>query len=161
MRKLLLATIAATVVLPGMALADGPDRAGWQRDQTEVSRDHRDERGTRRNDTRNDSRSDAGWVMRDGRDVRGVREVQRNERAAWHDNDHRRWERNNRYGDRRGYYRYRSGVELPRYYWNDRFTWREGRYAYPGRGLRWVRYYDDLLLVNRAGRIVDVRYDVF
>ena len=143
---------------------------GWERD-------HRDDRSGRWN--RNDhaerdhrwDRSQADW--RDhGRD---------------HDRFDRRWRDNHRYDwrDYRG--RHRSAFRLPRYYAPHggaygyrRFSigfrldsllfgsdyWIADPYEYrlpPAYGpYRWVRYYDDALLVDvRTGAVVDVVYDIF
>jgi hypothetical protein len=64
----------------------------------------------------------------------------------------------NRYPD---YRRIDRGLMVPQYWWSPRFhvmNW--GRYGLPQpmHGGRWVRYYDDALLVDDYGRVHDGRW---
>lgn len=69
------------------------------------------------------------------------------------------------YGYSYGYRRFSIGIILNRLFYNDRY-WIDDPWAYrlpPAYGpYRWVRYYDDVLLVDlRNGRVVDAIYDFF
>jgi Ni/Co efflux regulator RcnB len=55
------------------------------------------------------------------------------------------------------------GKRVPHAYLDAGYTvsdWNDWGFAPPGPGLRWVRYYDDGLLIDGDGRIVDARYGV-
>lgn len=129
MKKLFLtAALAAMTVTPAAAEAQPrPDR----------DRDHR-EWNDRRDDRRDDRRED--W-------------------QRWRDSNRDAYRR----GNWRAPFRYRSfeiGVVMPRSYWHSRYyvnNWSAFRLPPPGRNLRYVRHYDDLLLINiRNGRVVRV-----
>lgn len=69
------------------------------------------------------------------------------------------------YGYRYGYRRFSIGIFLDDLFFSSRY-WISDPYEYrlpPASGpYRWVRYYDDVLLVDlRNGRVVDVIYDFF
>ncbi len=69
------------------------------------------------------------------------------------------------YGYRYGYRRFSIGIFLDDLFFSSRY-WLSDPYEYrlpPAYGpYRWVRYYDDVLLVDlRNGRVVDVIYDFF
>jgi hypothetical protein len=60
-----------------------------------------------------------------------------------------RWQRINR------------GGFVPRIWWGPQFqvhNWRVYGFPQPMQGGRWIRYYDDALLIDRAGRVMDGRY---
>lgn len=97
------------------------------------------------------------------------------------------WRRDDRFDWRRYRYQNRSAYRLPRYYAPRGYDygyrrfgigaslsallfgqnyWINDPFAYrlpPAYGpYRWVRYYDDVLLVDvRSGRVIDVEYDIF
>jgi hypothetical protein len=55
------------------------------------------------------------------------------------------------------------GWKLPRHYRDRSYVvsdWRGWGFGQPGPGMAWVRYYDDALLVDDGGRVVDCRYGV-
>ena len=55
------------------------------------------------------------------------------------------------------------GKRLPRAYADPSYTvvdWSDWGFSPPGPGMRWVRYYDDGMLIDGDGRIVDARYGV-
>lgn len=66
--------------------------------------------------------------------------------------------RANRYPDYRAIQR---GGTLPGYFASPRYDiadYDDYGFSRPAKGLRWVRYYDDALLVDRSGRVLDGRY---
>jgi hypothetical protein len=69
------------------------------------------------------------------------------------------------FGSRYGYQRFSIGIRLGSSYYSDRY-WISDPFAYrlpyADGPYRWVRYYDDVLLVDlRNGAVVDVIYDFF
>jgi Ni/Co efflux regulator RcnB len=63
----------------------------------------------------------------------------------------------------RGYRRVGRGYVVPAYLRTAAYfvtDWRGFGLARPARGLTWMRYYDDALLIDAAGRVRDVRYDI-
>ena len=65
-------------------------------------------------------------------------------------------------GGYRQFHRVQRGGHVPRYWWGPQFVVRNwGAYGFPQpyAGSRWVRYYDDALLIDRYGRVHDVRAD--
>ena len=121
----------------------------------------------------NHSRADARreWRQDQRDDRREWRQHNRNDRREWRqDNreDWQRWRDSNRNDYRRGNwnapFRYRSfniGVTVPRSYWGSRYyvnNWSNYRLPRPAYSYyRYVRHYDDMLLINtRNGRVVRV-----
>lgn len=145
----------------------------------------RDDRRDDRHDWRDDRRDDR-------RDWRDDRRDDRKEQARWHGNSqhnnwNRDWRRDNRYdwqsyrnqyrnvyrpgryyapsGWGHGYRGVSIGIYLGSGFYNDRY-WIDDPWRYrlpPAYGaMRWVRYYDDALLVDiRNGYVVDVIRDFF
>jgi Nickel/cobalt transporter regulator len=134
-------------------------------------------------------RDDGGkWLRRDGRyygnrdnrdygynggnkDFRWNRDWRRDSRYDWqrYRFSNRSVFRQSRYydpfGSRYGYQRFSIGIRLGSSYYNDRY-WISDPFAYrlpyADGPYRWVRYYDDVLLVDlRNGAVVDVIYDFF
>ncbi len=155
------------------------DRRDWREDNRNDRRDwrqdNREDRRDWRNDNRNDWRNDARY--RNDRDV--YRAAPRyNWDRDWRRNQRYDWERyRDRYRDRYrynyyaprgwsyGYRRFSIGIEIWSGLYDNRY-WISDPYYYrlpPVYGsLRWVRYYDDALLVDtRSGYVVDVIYDFF
>ena len=164
-------------------------RQGWRVMQT--SRDNeRQVRDNRRDDRRDDRRGNDRW-NNDDRRWRGNAAIGRrfDDRSRW--SSQRRWDndwrqdrrydwRSNRshYGDRYrvgryhaprgwnyGYSRYSIGIVLNSLLFSNSY-WIDDPWSYrlpPAYGtLRWVRYYDDALLVDiRDGYVVDVIHDFF
>jgi Ni/Co efflux regulator RcnB len=63
----------------------------------------------------------------------------------------------------RGYRRVGRGFVVPTYLRDPAYfvtDWRGYGLAKPAANLRWVRYYDDALLIDATGRVQDTRYDV-
>ena len=140
---------------------DGDGRRDWRRDRDGDGR--RDWRRDRDGDSRRDWRRD-----RDG-DRRWSRNWRRDDRYNWHSYRNRYGSlfRLGRYYDPYGY-RYRRftiGFNLWPNYYRSRY-WLNDPWHYrlpPAYGpYRWVRYYDDVLLVDvYTGEVVDVIYNFF
>lgn len=149
MRKLIIAGLMAATMMP--AAASAQSRAEIRRDRQDVREERRELRDAQR--------------YGDRRDIREEREELRDARREL------REDRRDRRQHRRGYTRYVApysswsyrpvyqGYNLqPRFYTQ--------RYYAPGyrvqANARWIRYGDDLLLVNtRNGRVLQVRRDYF
>lgn len=155
MRKIIVAVLAASVALPGAAL---PVAASAQSAQEvrNSARDVREEQRELRQAQRSGDRQD---VREERRDVRNARQELRED---WR--DYRRTHRNvynqPNYMGPRGY-RYRPvvvGHRFDRAYYGNRYWVRDYR-AYrlpaPRAGHRWIRYGNDVVMVNlRTGRVV-------
>ncbi len=153
MRKLILTALIAATVMPVAAQAQSwrdrrDDRREWRGDRRDDRRDWRDERRDDRRDWRDDRRDDG-----------------RNRR--WGDNDWRDWRNSNRGIYSRGnwrapfrYYAFRPGARIAPSYWGSSYWINDPwRYRLPpvGYGQRWVRHYDDVLLIDtRRGIVVRV-----
>lgn len=157
MRKLILMAMAVAVSLPVVANAQSSG---------EVRRDRQELRHDREQIRRDLRRGDYRQAERDRQELR---EDRRETREDWRDyrNSHRNEFRGGAYNGPRGY-RYRPialGFQLDRSYYGSRY-WVSNpqRYRLPlaGNGLRWVRYGNDVLLVNiRSGRVVQVNRSFF
>lgn len=158
MRKwILTALLAATVAPIAVAPASAQSRA-------EVRDSYRDLQHEKRQLDRAYREGDRRDIRREQRDVREARQEYRGDlrdyrrshprvysRGAWRAPfPYRQWNRGARLN--RSYYAPRYYINNPRYY----------RLPAPGRNMRWVRHYDDVLLVNiRTGAIVDVHRGFF
>lgn len=144
MKKLILASLAALVVIPSTAMAQPAGQL--QRDRHDVREAQRDVRDARRD-------------VRDARhDVRDARQ------------DHQRVVRDyNRANPWRAapfrYKRFTVGARIQPSYFGSRYTvkdYQRFHWSKPGANQRWVRHYDDALLINtRTGRVVKVIYNAF
>ena len=135
MRKLILLAAMAATIVPGTAIAQQRD---WHQDRNQERHHRRDERQDRR-DYRQDRRDDR----------RDYRQDRRHYRSAYVA-PYRNWS----YRPVTVGYRLQPDFYGSRYYISD-----YGMYhlSAPGRWQRWIRYGDDLLLVNvRTGRVLDV-----
>lgn len=155
MRKLIILGLLAATVTPGVASAQSAREVRHsQRDLREEQRDLRDAQ-------RYGSRRDVREQRRDVRDAR--REV----REDWQ--DYRRSHRDvYRGGTWRAPFRYtswNSGARIQPVYYGSRYAISDPyRYRLPRPGIntRWVRHYNDVLLVNvRTGRVVNVHRNFF
>jgi Nickel/cobalt transporter regulator len=132
-----------------------------------------DDRLDRRYDRNQNGRLDRRWRGHDNwgsyngwnRDWRNDRRYDWNGYRNQYRNHYRAPRYTHPYGYGYGYRRFGIGIQLDslffgsRYWLND--PWRY-RLPTPGYGLRWVRYYDDVLLVDtRSGYVVDVIHDFF
>jgi len=137
MRKILFAALAAAAALPAAAQAQSAREV--RHDQREVARD------LRRGDYQ-EAREDSRELREDWRDYRKA---------------HRDVFRGGEYRGPRGY-RYRpvvAGYRFEPTYYGTRYAINPGTYRLPVAGVnrRWVRYGNDVVLVNvRTGRVVQV-----
>jgi len=137
MKKLILASLAALVLVPSMASAQSANEL--RRDRQDIRHEQRDVRDQRR-DVR-----DAKQEYRE--DVRNY-----NRAHPWRAAPFR-------------YQRFTVGARIQPAYFGRNYVvndYRQFRWTTPGANQRWVRHYDDALLVNvRTGRVVKVVYSAF
>ena len=162
MRTYILSALIAAVALPGMASAQSQREVNDSR--RELRQEQRDLRQAYRSGDRREIRDQRSDV-RDAR--RELREDRRDRDRKWGRDDWRGYRNSNRNVYARGnwnapfrYTQFRSGIRIApnyygsRYYIND--PWRY-RLPTPGYNQRWVRHYNDVLLVDvRRGIVVDV-----
>lgn len=148
--KFLTAGLIAAMMIPAAAQAQTGE---LRRDRHDVREEKRDVRQAVRHGDRGDVREERG-ELRDAK--REYRE------------DKRDWRRDARYQNYRApfkYQQFRVGSTLRSNYYAPAYrpTW-DSRWGVPraGRGLTYVRHYNDLLLVNaRTGRVVKVYRNQF
>jgi Ni/Co efflux regulator RcnB len=165
-KKLILTALMAAVAMPTMAAA--PAAAQSQRELRRDRQDIREERRELRNAQRHGTRRDVRGERRDVRDARREYREDLNDRnRRWGANDWRGWRDRNRGVYARGTWRapfryqgFRAGVRIgPQYYGSRYYINDPWRYRLPpvGRWQRWVRHYDDMLLVDtRRGVVIRV-----
>jgi hypothetical protein len=157
-------------------------------DSRRFDRDDYGRRGERARDGNWYRDSGGKWQRRDGRhygnrdnrdysynggnkDFRWNRDWRRDSRYDWKSYrfSNRNFYRQSRYydpfGSRYGYQRFGIGIRIGSGYYDDRY-WISDPFAYrlpyADGPYRWVRYYDDVLLIDvRNGAVVDVIYDFF
>lgn len=164
MRKLITAVLlAATAALPTAAQAQS--RGELRRDRQEIREEQRELRRAQRYGDRGDVR-DARRDLREAR--REYREDRRDYRQDnWRRDDWRAYRQRNRAlyagGNWRapfGYNSFRPGVRIGAPYYAQRYWIADPyRYRLPRAAVnqRWVRHYNDLLLVDtRRGFVIDV-----
>jgi len=128
-----------------------------QRNRREYRVDRRDDRRDYRQDRRADRRWDRQW--------------RNDNRYNWYSyrNSYRDLYRAGRYynpyGYDYGYRRFSIGIQIGAPYYSSRYRisnpW-QYRLPDPGYGYVWVRYYNDVLLIDQySGEVVDVIYDFF
>lgn len=172
MRKLILSAAMAATALTGVPLSMTANAQEWRQERREERRDDRQDVREAGRDVR-EERRELREAYREG-DRRDIREERRDVARAEHRysrelHDYRR--DNPRVYSRGNWsapYRYRHwdrGVRVdrvyyaPRYYVND--PWRYRLPHAPGYA-RWVRHYDDVLLIDlRSGRVIDVYHRFF
>jgi Ni/Co efflux regulator RcnB len=155
MRKIIILALMAATAVPTMASAQSA--AEVRRSRQDVREEQRDLRQAQRYGDRRD-------VRREARDVRDARQEYRED---WR--DYRRTHREvYARGNWRAPFRYQAwdrGARLkPAYYSSRYYITDPHRYRLaPARGdLRWVRHYNDVLLVNvRTGSVVEVNRGFF
>lgn len=163
MRKIMMAVLAATVALPTLAApAMAQSRDELRRDRAEY-RDARQEydRALRHGNRREirDERRDLNRARADYRQTLREREWRRDDWRGHRNGNRRLYGRGNWNAPFR-YQSFRPGVTIGRPYYGQRYWINDpGRYHLPpARGYtRWVRHYDDVVLVDtRRGRVIDV-----
>jgi len=155
MRKFIILGLIAATALPSMASAQSAREV--RQSERQLERERQDLRNAQRYGDRRDVRE----ARRDVRDAR--QEV----REDWR--DYRRSNRDvYRGGNWRAPFRYTAwnrGQKLrPTYYSSRYYITDPYRYRLPtaGRDLRWVRHYNDVMLVNvRNGRVMEVHRGFF
>lgn len=170
-KKLILSALIAAVAIPGMA----PVSASAQSTR-EVRRDREQLREEQRELRQAERYGNPREVRRERRDVREARRDLRDSvedrNRRWGNDDWRGWRDRNRGVYSRGNWRapfryngFRTGARIgpqyygSRYYIND--PWRY-RLPHAGPNQRWIRHYDDVLLVNvRRGVVVRVIRNFF
>lgn len=165
MRKIILTGLLAAVAMPGFtAPAMAQSRAELRRDRQDIREERRDLNRAYRSGDRRD--------VRDARqDLREARQEYREDRAdrnrRWGANDWRGYRDRNRAIYARGNWRapfryqtFRAGARIGTPYFASRYwisdPW---RYRLPpaGRYQRWVRHYNDVILVDtRRGYVIRV-----
>lgn len=155
MRKLIILGLLAATVIPGVASAQllGEARRSERNLRDEKHDLHQAQRYGDRRDVRDERRD--------------VREARQEAREDWR--DYRRTHRDvYRGGNWRAPFRYsqwNAGSQLRPAYYNSRYYINDPqryRLARPGTNMRWVRHYNDVLLVNvRTGRVVEAHRSFF
>jgi Ni/Co efflux regulator RcnB len=157
MRKILIAALAATALLPSTVSAQSAHEV--RHDEREVARD---QAKTRQAAAR-------GNFHKADRQARETREDQRELRHDWRD-----YRQKNRNAFRRGSYvaprgmtyrRVAVGVNLNRAFWGSRYripNYQSYRLPWPGYHRAYVRYGNDVLLISlRDGHVIEVFPDFF
>lgn len=145
MRKVIIAGLMAAVIMPTAASAQS--RGELRRDREEVQEQRNDLRDAERRGDRNDIREERHDV-REAREE--LREDRRDQRRGQYQAPYRDW----RYSTVRTGYQLKPGFYSSRYYIANPGHYRLHPAA---RNQRWVRYGNDLLLVNvRSGRVLEV-----
>ncbi|MEJ7925946.1 RcnB family protein [Sphingobium sp. AN641] len=155
MRKLIILGLMAATALPGAAMAQS--RSEVRHSQHELREEQRELRQAQRHGDRRDVREER----------RDVRDARREVREDWR--DYRRTHRDAyRGGNWRAPFRYnrwnqgqqlRPVYYISRYYISDPYRYRLPRV---GANQRWVRHYNDVMLVNvRTGRVIQVHRGFF
>jgi Ni/Co efflux regulator RcnB len=159
MRKLITAALMIASAIPAVATAQS--RGELRRDRQDIREEQRELREARRY-------GDRGDIREERRDVRGARQEYREDlRDRYGRDDWRRYRQSNRALYSRGswnapfrYNSFRPGVRIGAPYYSQRY-WINDPYRYhlprPLGYQRWVRHYNDVLLIDtRRGYVVDV-----
>lgn len=163
MRKFIMSALLAATALPVHTPAAAQSRGEIRRDRQDLREERHELRDARRYGNRRDVREE----RRDVREARRELREDLRDRREWRRDDWRSYRNGNRALYARGHwrspYRYNSfqqGASIGAGYYGSRYLISDPwRYRLPpARGAqRWVRHYDDLLLVDvRRGRVVDV-----
>lgn len=155
MRKIMILGLIAAAAMPSMAMAQS---AGELRhDRREIREERRDLRQAQRHGSARDVREQR----------RDVRDARREYREDWRDYRTRnrdvyragRWNAPFRYQAWNAGSQMRPSYYNSRYYISDPYRYRLPR---PGANQRWVRHYNDVVLVNvRTGRVMTTHRSFF
>ncbi|MEG3087559.1 RcnB family protein [Sphingomonas sp. PB4P5] len=162
MRKLIITALMATMAFP--AIASAQSQGEVRRSQQDLRQEQRELNRAQRSGDRRDIRDERGDV-REARQE--LREDRRDRNRNYGRDDWRGYRNNNRAVYARGnwrapfrYTQFRSGIRIaPRYYGSRYYITDPGRYRLRNVGYnqRWVRHYNDVLLVDtRRGIVMDV-----
>jgi Ni/Co efflux regulator RcnB len=150
MRFLITAAAVAATLSPMAAQAQTRE---LQRDRQEVREQKRDLQQAKRYGDRDDVREERG-------DVREAKQELREDRRDWrsYKQSNRNAFRGNRFNAPFRYRTFSNGSAIGASYYGPRYrvaNYANYRLPHPGRGLTYVRHYNDVLLVNtRTGRVV-------
>ena len=158
MRKLIIMGLMAATVLPAAAPAAAQSRAEIRHDRRELREEQRELRQAQLHGDRRDVREE----RRDVREARRELREDRQDRRDW-----RQYRQSNRQLYARGNFRspfayrtFRPGLAIGTVYYCSAYVSADPyRYRLTAArpGMRWVRHYDDVLLVDvRRGRAVEV-----
>lgn len=155
MRKLIILGLLAATVAPSVASAQSYGEA--RRSEQRVREEQRDLRQARRYGDRHDvreARSDVRYARQEAReDWRDYRKSHRDVYRAG------RWNAPFRYTAWNRGQQLRPAYYGSRYYISDPYRY---RLPGPGANMRWIRHYNDVLLVNvRTGRVMEVHRSFF
>ncbi len=165
MRKLILSALVAASILPTAAVAQSYGEL--RRDRQDIREEQRDLRDAQRRGDWRDVRDARGDLRDARREYREDRRDHINDRRNWGRDDWRAYRNQNRALYARGNWRapfryttFRPGVRIAPTYFGQRY-WINDPWRYrlpPARpGTRWVRHYNDVLLVDyRRGTVIDV-----
>jgi len=165
MRKLIITGLIAAVAMPATIVpAAAQSRAELRRDRQEVRENQRDLDRAQRYGSRRDVR-ETREELREARQE--YREDRRDHNRRWGNDDWRGWRNQNRALYSRGNWRapfryqsFRTGGRIGTPFYAQRYWVSDpGRYHLPNAvgPQRWVRHYDDLLLVDtRRGNVLRV-----
>lgn len=170
-KKLIWTALIAAVAMPAVApaAASAQSRGELRRDREQIREEQRELRHAQRYGDRRDVREE----RRDVRDARREYREDLNDRnRRWGNDDWRGWRDRNRGVYARGQWRapfryqgFRAGVRIAPLYYGSRYYINDPwRYRLPpaGRWQRWVRHYDDMLLVDtRRGVVIRVIRNFF
>lgn len=170
MRTMMMTALIAAVAMPALAapnVAAAQSRREVERSQQELRREQADLRDARRYGDRRDIQRERRDVREARREVREDRRDFRQDRRDWGRNDWRGYRQSNRALYSRGnwrapfaYQRFAAGSRIAPNFYGQRYVIADpGRYRLPParRDQRWVRHYDDVVLIDqRRGRVVDV-----
>jgi Ni/Co efflux regulator RcnB len=167
MRKFVMTALVAAMAMPAIAVPNvASAQSQWEvnRSRQDLRREQRELRQAQRFGDRRDIRNE----RRDVRDARQeLREDRRDRNRAWGRNDWRDYRNANRGLYSRGnwnapfrYNQFRAGGRIAPNFYGQRY-WINDPWRYrlpPVRGnQRWVRHYNDVILVDyRRGRVIDV-----
>lgn len=157
MRKLMIAALAASTMISGVASAQGMGEV--RRGQEEVRRGQQEARQAERRGDYQEAREDRREVREDRREVR---EDWQNYRER-----NRQVFRGGSYNGPRGYTHRQVTIGFqfqPAYYSSRYWVSNPSRYRLeaPGRYQRWIRYGNDVVLINtRNGRVLKVHRNFY
>ncbi len=166
MKKFVMTALIAAVAMPAALPTAASAQSGREvrRDREQLREEQRELRDAQRRGDRRDVREERRDVQEARRELR---EDVNDRNRRWGDNDWRDYRGRNRGVYARGnwrapfrYQRFRPGLRIGVNYFSPRYTISDPwRYRLPpaGRNLRWVRHYDDVMLVDvRRGIVIRV-----